>query len=76
MREPSKYKTDAAERLIGHWRDRESDLLMPLAFKAYKGKDGVLVKSAAPSDDLIRMPDGVEGEFSWLKQIISDGVWL
>ena len=49
---------DATERLIGHWQDREKDMLKPLVFKAYKGRDGSLVKSAAP-----RVPDWVEGEY-------------
>ena len=51
---------DAAERLIGHWRDRQSDMLQPFVFKAYKGRDGSLVQSAAP-----RVPDRVEGKYRW-----------
>ena len=46
------------QRLIGHWWDRERDMLKPLVFKAYKGRDGNLVKLAAP-----RVPDQVEGEY-------------
>ena len=51
---------DAVDRLIGHWQERQSDMLQPLVFKAYKGRDGSLVNSAAP-----KVADRVEGEHSW-----------
>jgi hypothetical protein len=69
IREPSKYKTDVAEMLIAHWRERVAEQLIPLAFKAYKAKDGSLVRWVAPRlslDGLIGMPteDGLDGEFA------------
>ena len=54
---------DAVERLIGHWWDRQSNMLQPLVFKAYEGRDGSLVQLAAP-----RVPDKVEGEYQWYRK--------
>lgn len=47
-------------------------MLIPLAFKAYKGNDGGLVKyvPSVPSfDDLIRMP-AEEGGISWVTSVV------
>ena len=55
---------DAVDRLIGHWQERQSDMLQPLVFKAYKGRDGSLVNSAAP-----KVADQVEGEYSWCSKL-------
>ena len=59
---------DAVDRLIGHWWERQSDMLQPLVFKAYKGRDGSLVNSATP-----KVADQVEGEYSYLIQWLHRG---